>query len=180
MAEFEGVPPNCRPECTSNSECPNHLACINNKCGDPCIGACGLMAQCRVVSHTPNCVCPPGYNGDPFSFCVIEKPNIPLERPCTPSPCGSNAICKERNGAGSCVCSQSYFGNPYEGCRPECSVNTDCPSDKVCQQNKCNDPCPGTCGNNAQCQTVNHAPICTCLPGYTGNPFQLCTVVLGK
>lgn len=181
MSEFFGVPPNCRPECTSNSECPNHMACINNKCGDPCVGACGSVAQCRVVSHTPNCVCPPGYVGDPFVSCsmpqftLAEKPT-----PCTPSPCGSNAICKERNNVGSCICSPGYFGNPYEGCRPECTVNTDCPSNRICQQNKCQDPCPGTCAINAQCQTVNHAPICTCIQGYTGNPFHNCKLIQRK
>lgn len=182
MPEFIGTPPNCRPECSSNSECPNDLACINSKCSNPCIGACGSMAECRVVSHTPNCVCPQGYFGDPFVVCNVQYDTTPFERPtpCTPSPCGSNAICKERNNAGSCICSSGYFGNPYEGCRPECTVNTDCPSNRVCQQNKCQDPCPGTCGTNAQCQTINHAPICTCNSGYTGNPFQNCVLIQSK
>lgn len=180
MPEFVGNPPNCRPECTSNSECSNHLACINNKCKDPCKGACGSLAQCRVVSHTPNCLCPQGYKGDPFVACEIQSIEIfEQPTPCTPSPCGSNAICKERNSVGSCMCSPGYFGNPYEGCRPECTVNTDCPSNKVCQQNKCQDPCPGTCAVNADCQTVNHVPLCTCNPGYTGNPFQNCFVKKG-
>lgn len=182
MPQFIGAPPNCRPECTSNSECPNHMACINSKCGDPCAGACGTLAQCRVVSHTPNCVCPQGYTGDPFSYCTELHNVAPIEHftPCTPSPCGSNAICKERDNAGSCTCASGYLGNPYEGCRPECSVNTDCPSNRICQQNKCQDPCPGTCGVNAECQTVNHAPICTCLSGFTGNPFQNCVVIKRK
>lgn len=177
MPEFIGSPPNCRPECTSNSECPNNFACINSRCQDPCIGACGSLAECRVVSHTPNCLCPQGYMGDPFVSCQIQSIAI-FEKPtpCTPSPCGSNAVCKERNNVGSCICIEGYFGNPYEGCRPECTVNTDCPSNRVCQRNKCQDPCPGTCGVNALCQTVNHAPICTCIPGYTGNPFQNCVL----
>lgn len=179
MPEFTGVPPNCRPECTSNSECPNHMACIKNKCADPCQGACGANAQCRVVSHTPNCICLPGYTGDPFVNCIESKYTPEILSPCTPSPCGSNAICKEKNNIGSCVCSPGYFGNPYEGCRPECSVNTDCPSDKVCQQNKCQDPCPGTCGSNAECHTINHSPMCSCLRGYTGNPFQNCIIIQG-
>lgn len=178
LPEFIGSPPNCRPECTSNSECSNHLACIKSKCGDPCVGACGELALCRVTSHTPNCVCPTGYTGDPFVQCKIQQIDLPPETlsPCTPSPCGSNAICREKNNVGSCICSPGYFGNPYEGCRPECTVNTDCPSNRVCQQNKCQDPCPGTCGSNAQCQTVNHVPLCICIPGYTGNPFQRCFI----
>lgn len=95
-------------------------------------------------------------------------------QPCNPSPCGANAVCKELNGAGSCSCLPEYFGDPYSGCRPECVTNNDCPSDRACLNNKCKDPCPGVCGQNAQCQVTKHTPSCTCLEGYTGNPFSAC------
>lgn len=95
-------------------------------------------------------------------------------RPCIPSPCGANAICKENNDVGSCSCLSDYIGNPYEGCRPECSINTDCEPSKACIQSKCRDPCPGTCGQNAVCQVINHIPSCSCLPRFTGDPFQFC------
>lgn len=72
LPEFTGSPPNCRPECINNAECANTLACINQKCIDPCPGICGTNAECRVVSHTPNCVCLPGYIGDPFSQCLLQ------------------------------------------------------------------------------------------------------------
>ena len=94
--------------------------------------------------------------------------------PCNPSPCGANAVCKERNGAGSCVCLPEYFGDPYTGCRPECVINSDCDRSKACVNNKCKDPCPGTCGINAECHVVNHAPSCSCLPGYIGDPNSAC------
>lgn len=97
--------------------------------------------------------------------------------PCNPSPCGSNAVCRERNGAGSCSCLPEYFGDPYTGCRPECVLNTDCNRDKACVNNKCVNPCIGTCGLNAECRVVNHAPSCSCLPGYTGEPLQACRIV---
>jgi hypothetical protein len=96
--------------------------------------------------------------------------------PCSPSPCGANAQCREQNGAGACTCLQDYIGNPYEGCRPECVLNSDCPYNKACIKNKCQDPCPGTCGQNAVCQVVNHLPSCTCNPGYTGEPFRYCNL----
>lgn len=95
--------------------------------------------------------------------------------PCTPSPCGANAVCKEQNGAGSCTCLPDYIGNPYEGCRPECVINSDCSADKTCLRSKCQNPCPGTCGQNAICQVVNHLPMCTCQPSYTGDPFTYCS-----
>jgi hypothetical protein len=172
-----GSPPNCKPECVSNSECANHLACINQKCKDPCPGTCGQNAECRVVSHTPNCVCLPGYTGNPFGQCQLPPPVEDVISPCSPSPCGANAQCREQNRAGSCVCLPDYIGNPYEGCRPECVLNSDCPSNKACVNNKCKDPCPGTCGPNANCQVVNHVPSCTCIPGYTGDPFRFCNLI---
>lgn len=94
--------------------------------------------------------------------------------PCNPSPCGNNALCKERNGAGSCTCLPEYTGDPYTGCRPECVLNTDCPYDKVCSNNKCRNPCTGLCGLNADCKVSNHVPTCYCIPGYTGNALQSC------
>lgn len=70
LPNYIGRSPNCRPECTINSECPANLACINEKCGDPCPGSCGLYAQCSVTNHRPICTCPVGYTGDPFANCV--------------------------------------------------------------------------------------------------------------
>ena len=148
------------------------------------------------------CVCKPGYTGDPFTECIIEqrKNNFPLlvkhnyellivnsiiltaiiienRTPCIPSPCGSNAVCKEQNGAGSCTCLSEYIGNPYEGCRPECTVNSDCISSLACIRSKCQNPCPGTCGSNTECQVINHIPMCTCVSGYTGDPFRYCSLI---
>lgn len=178
LPNFIGRPPNCKPECISSSECPNDLACIDQKCKDPCPGSCGFNAECKVISHTANCICLPGYSGNPFESCQITQlVVVEATNPCEPSPCGINAICKERNGAGACVCLPDYNGNPYEGCRPECILSSDCPSDKACIRNKCVDPCPGTCGQNAYCQVVNHLPTCTCNSGYTGDPFRFCDIV---
>ena len=103
----------------------------------------------------------------------IPKPSEPTHA-CVPSPCGINAVCKESKGAGSCTCLPEFIGNPYEGCRPECVLNSDCQADRACINTKCADPCPGTCGSNAECQVINHLPSCTCTPGYTGDPFRFC------
>lgn len=175
MDGFHGQAPYCRPECSSNEECSLHLSCINNRCKNPCIGSCSPNAECRVVSHSPICLCPNGFTGDPFFQCIQEVVySEPISAPCSPSPCGANAVCRERNNAGSCSCIEGYLGNPYENCRPECTVNTDCPSNRACINNKCGDPCPGSCGTNADCQVVNYSPLCSCLPGYTGDPFKYC------
>lgn len=171
LQDFTGTPPNCRPECIANSECADNFACINSKCKDPCPGSCGAGAECRVISHTPQCICPPGYTGNAFISCRIMDLIL---SPCSPSPCGSNAICKELRGAGACVCLPDYTGNPYEGCRPECVVNSDCATNLACIQNKCQNPCSNICGLNAVCNVVDHDPKCHCLPGFNGNPYQSC------
>lgn len=106
-------------------------------------------------------------------FILATKPVVPDR--CNPSPCGSNAECND----GICTCLPEYFGDPYRGCRPECVLNNDCAKDKTCIRNKCIDPCPGTCGQNAQCAVINHIPTCTCTEGFTGNAFVLCTEVKG-
>lgn len=67
-----GSPPNCRPECTINSDCPSNKACMNQKCRDPCPGSCGLGANCAVLNHIPICTCPEGYTGDPFANCYLK------------------------------------------------------------------------------------------------------------
>lgn len=78
---------------------------------------------------------------------------------------------------GSCACLPEYIGNPYEGCRPECTVSSDCLSNLACIRNKCQNPCPGTCGQDAICQVINHSPTCTCVPGFTGDPFRYCQLM---
>lgn len=181
VEHYIGHPPNCRPECTSDSQCASSYSCINERCRDPCPGSCGSFADCSVVNHRPMCRCQVGYSGDPFSYCSPEPifdPPSETPMPCNPSPCGINAVCKERAGAGSCLCLPEYHGDPYIECRPECVLNSDCHKNKACVKNKCIDPCPGVCGIYAECFVTNHIPMCSCITGYTGNPATQCTKII--
>lgn len=206
LPEYQGDPyRECRPECVLNSDCPRDKACINQKCKDPCPGTCGQNAECNVFNHYPSCNCIEGYSGDPFVLCTkIESkfqenqiykdtskqstnkniPNAfiylapPPKNPCYPSPCGPNSQCREINGQAVCSCVPGYIGAPPT-CRPECIVSSECDLNKACVNQKCIDPCPGTCGLSALCQVVNHNPICTCPPQYAGDPFIRCQVVIG-
>lgn len=99
-------------------------------------------------------------------------PNV-VENPCQPSPCGPYSNCREINGHAVCSCQSNYIGSP-PNCRPECIRSSECSQDKSCIEQKCKDPCPGTCGINSKCRVVNHNPICTCLDGYSGDPFVRC------
>lgn len=49
-----------------------------------------------------------------------------------------------------------------------CRANSECPSDTACLNTRCVKPCD--CGEHTECHVINHRPICTCLPGYQGNP----------
>ena len=177
MEEFFGSPPNCKPECTVSSECPSNKACHKYKCANPCNGACGLNAKCNVINQNPICSCLGGLTGDPFTRCY-PTPTPPLPptnpNPCVPSPCGPNSQCRVVGETPSCTCLANYIGLP-PNCRPECVVTTDCSSDLACIAEKCMDPCPGSCGFNAQCRVQNHIPVCSCIDNFIGDPFTQCS-----
>lgn len=60
--------------------------------------------------------------------------------------------------------------------KPECEINEDCPSSDVCHQGSCQDACRfQTCGANAECSTTRHRARCTCLPGFSGDPYTACS-----
>ena len=66
-----------RPECTTDPECPDHLACIREKCQNPCFTTtCGVNAECRVTRHRAICYCKQGYEGDPYRICEERKQPI--------------------------------------------------------------------------------------------------------
>jgi hypothetical protein len=73
-----------------------------------------------------------------------------------------------------CTCIDDYLGDPQAGCHPECTIPSDCPDNRACLNQKCRDPCPGTCGLNAQCQARNHVANCICPEGFMGNAFIQC------
>lgn len=206
LDNYIGQPPNCRPECSINSECTSDRACINLKCVDPCPGSCGTFAICSVHNHVPACTCPQGYIGDPFTQCRLQPPRkqthffLPTETDLTNqmkmththttlnfpeldpvvldkcNPSPCGANALCRDG--ECTCPPEFQkGDPYTGCRPECVQNPDCPRDRACMQRKCQDPCPGACAQNAICTVINHVPMCSCPTGLTGNAFSQCTPI---
>ncbi|KAF5276800.1 hypothetical protein FQR65_LT16166 [Abscondita terminalis] len=161
---------NCiRAECLSNSECRSDQTCVNQRCVDPCASSCGSNTQCNTVNHIPVCTCPPGTTGDPFTSCrVLTRADL-----CNPSPCGANTECDVVNNVPTCKCLPGYFGSPLSGCRHECESNAECGPQHSCIDFTCQNPC-SQCGKNAECRVTNHAPLCTCPPGYFGNPLVSC------
>lgn len=194
LANYIGSPPGCRPECTVSSECHFNEACINQKCSDPCPSICGINANCRVNNHSPICSCKESYTGDPFTNChlskifdyykiifilniftVVKDVQTFILDVCRPNPCGANAQCRDIGGQPSCSCLQGFMGIP-PNCRHQCTINSECASNLACIRNKCQDPCPGSCGINAKCNVINHTPTCSCPNGYMGDPFVACDI----
>lgn len=106
------------------------------------------------------------------TFLLATRIQTPID-PCRPSPCGPNSQCRELNGQAVCSCVENFIGLA-PNCRPECVLSTECASDKACISQRCQDPCPGTCGINAECSVRNHSPLCLCRRGYTGDAFTRC------
>lgn len=98
---------------------------------------------------------------------------------CYPSPCGPNSQCREINEQAVCSCLPTYNGEPPY-CKAECLSHSDCLAEKACLNQKCIDPCPGPCGQKADCRVFHHNPICSCRSGFTGDPFTRCYSKPGK
>ena len=195
-----------RPECTTDPECPDHLACIREKCQNPCFTTtCGVNAECRVTRHRAICYCKPGYEGDPYRICEERKQQhliqiylgllvislllylagcksddeCPLSQaciqrecqdPCPFEQCGIKAFCTVNVHRARCQCPPGHKGSPYVECKPyECLTDPECHITLACRNEKCVDPCD--CAANADCEARNHRGICTCRPGYRGDPY---------
>ena len=112
-------------------------------------------------------------------LCVLEiqepvpQPPAPPPTPCVPS-CGANSVCKVVQNKGTCMCLSGFYGQPELGCTPECLTNLDCDSHHACINQRCIDPCGNSCGILANCQVLNHIPICSCPDNMIGDPFRIC------
>ena len=56
------------------------------------------------------CKCPPGYKGDPLTYCQVPQ------NPCDSDPCGEGALCELDNGNPICSCPRGTTGNPFTKC----------------------------------------------------------------
>lgn len=72
---YQELQPLPRPECEIDSECGDHLSCINQRCQNPCThgNPCGSGAHCRTQQHRPTCQCPDGWGGNPQVQCYKRK-----------------------------------------------------------------------------------------------------------
>lgn len=106
-----------------------------------------------------------------LNFTAIEPP--PNLNPCLSGTCGPNSECHVIDGRAVCSCAYGMLGAP-PNCRPECVIHQECPSNRACIAQQCQDPCIGSCGFNARCTTQNHQPVCSCIEGFEGDPYASC------
>lgn len=125
------------------------------------------------MNHDRICTCVPGFTGDPRHSCEHISP--PPE--CTSdSQCPQEHICQNQRCVGmfelpdfvdKCLKLVSLDG---------CRSSSYCPTDKTCVKGKCVGPCQlsGSCGANAFCTASDHVAMCSCPPGYRGDPTIEC------
>jgi len=67
------------------------------------------------------------------------------------------------------------LGDALRQCnRGECQTDSDCGSQRNCNNFQCVNPCANACGVNANCEVRNHGAICSCPRGFSGDPFSQC------
>ncbi|MPC58354.1 Cuticlin-1 [Portunus trituberculatus] len=54
-----------------------------------------------------------------------------------------------------------------------CTIDEECPTDKACDRGNCVPPCGfDPCAKAAICVNMNHRANCTCIAGYSGDPYK--------
>lgn len=115
-----------------------------------------------------------------YYFYISGRPSPPIQADlCYPTPCGANSKCQVVGETPVCSCLPNYIGRA-PNCRPECTINSECSRTLACVNQRCVDPCPGSCGSNAICTVNNHQPTCRCIDQYTGDPFSVCSPIPSK
>lgn len=57
-----------------------------------------------------------------------------------------------------------------------CESDTECLDSEACYMGQCENLCSfaTVCAPNAKCHVIKHRPVCSCPPGYEGNPATKC------
>ncbi|XP_046661270.1 adhesion G protein-coupled receptor E1-like [Homalodisca vitripennis] len=173
--------------CQNSDDCSSGKVCVDFKCDDPCLGGCGPNTVCLTVNEVSMCACKPGYIGHPFHECYPKEcmvnSDCPEQKECRDQrcedackdACGPNSICKGIKHRPICSCISGYFWKPLIGCQiKNCTMNSDCPEEKACINEHCEDPCKDACGLNTICKVIKHRPICSCSPEHVWDPLIGC------
>ncbi|KAG8270610.1 hypothetical protein J6590_081938 [Homalodisca vitripennis] len=127
-----------------------------------CIMVQILGQNTTLVLSMPQCLT---HNDCPDVLTCIDMKCVD---PC-PGPCAQKSSCRVHKHVPFCSCS------PGQIMQTKCFENADCPLDRTCIKEKCEDPCYNICnGTNTSCRVRNHIPYCTCQQGFYGDPLTSC------
>lgn len=177
----------CTPLCSSNRDCHANQVCLEGACQ----GSCQSDGDCPSFQICQNNICQEQSKCKEDTDCASDEVcrdnrygQLECQHVCKNLVlCGRNAECSASDHQPICKCKEGFFGDPNDdrvGCQPiECQSNTDCASDKVCSEFKCQVACrvSNPCGENALCISDNHQSLCQCQPGFTGNPAKECVSI---
>ena len=168
------------PECTTDSQCPSQLACINQHCENPCLRSqiCSRDQTCSVEDSIPLrtliCKCPIDMVTDTNGNCkhiVRDEPGCRSHTDCPDSDqcirgtctlacrvekCGINAQCLSQNHRAICTCAPEYEGNAHIECSlvPKQNIpSAECYSDNECAYDRTckNGQCVNPCSLQESC-----------------------------
>uniref|UniRef100_A0A8D8VWK9 Neurogenic locus notch homolog protein 4 n=1 Tax=Cacopsylla melanoneura TaxID=428564 RepID=A0A8D8VWK9_9HEMI len=177
----------CASQCGQDKDCACGEACSGGRCRVRCSpGKSTGQSGCPTGQYCSesNAVCTPGCRS--HSDCAADKAcsGGQCRDPCAPPSsgdrpaCGLNALCRVLDHRAVCLCPDNYQGDPSDRCESyKCKQDSDCEPGKSCRgDGVCRNPClsTGVCGVNAQCRVLQRHAVCSCPPGYQGNPRVQC------
>lgn len=166
-----------RGACGLNALCRTVLH--RPRCSCP---ACHIGAANTECRPDPNCL---STQPRPSTTQCTRNTHCSLNQACNPSlgecydPCANpsfkcrgNKRCEVSHHRPTCVCKGGFVVNERGeiACAPEiseCSRNDQCPSNRACIENVCQNPCTALkqspCPPEKGCDVLNHKPVCICL-----------------
>lgn len=179
----------CRPVCDDDT-CADSATCLGREHQAKCVCPPGMngnpyvecsRSQQPVEADKPECDvdadCPS------MNACINSR----CQNPCTiANVCTLDQECRVLNTLPLrtviCQCPVDTVIDQNGRCKQiiqvtsQCVTDSNCPETDKCIRGSCIEACKvDICGVNAQCTPRGHRGLCTCAPGYVGNPHVECT-----
>ncbi|CAN7942616.1 unnamed protein product, partial [Ixodes pacificus] len=121
---------------------------------------CGHGALCRNLPGKFECVCPHGFEGDPYRGCLAKEQQV-IHGCSSARPCPPHEECISVDGRSQCVCKRGFtYDTSIARCR---DINE-------CSEYKSSSPC----GLSAFCMNLEGSYLCQCPHGHVGDPYIVC------